>query len=166
MPADAGHAAVPGEFVVGVIGWVVDSFFPRVYRSLPSHPQPHNPSHQESKARAKVISFCKAVDAVLGGGVHKGQITELSGLPGTGKTQIAYVLYILDWVVHGSMECHRKWTTPPLFRFGFVGSSCEALLSFIHSFRPHPPHRMQLAVDARIPKSFRGAGQEAVYIGT
>lgn len=44
VPADAGHAAVPGEFVVGVIGWVVVSFFPRVYRSRPSLPQPHNPT--------------------------------------------------------------------------------------------------------------------------
>lgn len=25
---------------------------------------------------------------------------------------------------------------------------------------------MQLAIDARIPRGFKGAGQEAVYIGT
>lgn len=28
---------------------------------------------------------------MLGGGAHPGQLTEISGLPGTGKTQIAYV---------------------------------------------------------------------------
>lgn len=46
-------------------------------------------TQQESKARPKIISFCKAVDSMLGGGVHKGQLTEIAGLPGTGKTQIA-----------------------------------------------------------------------------
>lgn len=38
-----------------------------------------------------MITFCKAIDAMLGGGVHKGQLTEVAGLPGTGKTQIACV---------------------------------------------------------------------------
>ena len=35
-----------------------------------------------------VVSFCAAVDAVLGGGVGVGRVTEVCGEPGTGKTQV------------------------------------------------------------------------------
>jgi RecA/RadA recombinase len=42
-----------------------------------------------------VVSFCKAVDKLLGGGVSLGQVTEISGLPGTGKTQLATQLSVL-----------------------------------------------------------------------
>jgi RecA/RadA recombinase len=60
-----------------------------------THVFPHSKQQEGKAPGGKVISFCKAVDAMLGGGVHKGQVTEISGLPGTGKTQIAYVyMYI------------------------------------------------------------------------
>jgi len=42
-----------------------------------------------------VVTFCKAVDKLLGGGVSLGQVTEISGLPGTGKTQLATQLSVL-----------------------------------------------------------------------
>jgi len=42
-----------------------------------------------------VVTFCKAVDKLLGGGISLGQVTEISGLPGTGKTQLATQLSVL-----------------------------------------------------------------------
>ena len=42
-----------------------------------------------------VVSFCKSIDKLLGGGVSLGQVTEISGLPGTGKTQLATQLSVL-----------------------------------------------------------------------
>lgn len=42
-----------------------------------------------------VVTFCKAVDKLLGGGVSLGQVTEISGLPGTGKTQLGIQLSVL-----------------------------------------------------------------------
>ena len=34
-----------------------------------------------------IISFCRAVDQMLGGGIGLGELTEIAGLPGAGKTQ-------------------------------------------------------------------------------
>lgn len=36
-----------------------------------------------------IITFSREVDQVLGGGLHLGELTELSGMPGCGKTQLA-----------------------------------------------------------------------------
>lgn len=35
-----------------------------------------------------IVTFCAKVDAMLGGGVPLGKITEVCGAPGVGKTQI------------------------------------------------------------------------------
>lgn len=35
-----------------------------------------------------IVTFCAKVDAMLGGGVPMGKITEVCGAPGVGKTQI------------------------------------------------------------------------------
>lgn len=39
-----------------------------------------------------VITFCRSIDQLLGGGVPLGQITEFCGVPGVGKTQMAIQL--------------------------------------------------------------------------
>lgn len=44
-----------------------------------------------SKSRP-IITFCKSLDTVLGGGVPIGQITEYCGVPGIGKTQLGIQL--------------------------------------------------------------------------
>jgi RAD51-like protein 2 len=44
-----------------------------------------------SKSRP-IITFCKSLDTVLGGGVPIGQITEFCGVPGIGKTQLGIQL--------------------------------------------------------------------------
>jgi len=36
-----------------------------------------------------IITFCRNIDTMLGGGIPLGQITEICGLPGIGKTQMA-----------------------------------------------------------------------------
>lgn len=43
---------------------------------------------ERGRGRGHVVSFCAAVDAVLGGGVEVGRVTEVCGEPGTGKTQL------------------------------------------------------------------------------
>ena len=42
----------------------------------------------------EIITFVKAVDNLIGGGISLGQITELCGTPGIGKTQIAMQLAV------------------------------------------------------------------------
>ncbi|KAJ1422732.1 P-loop containing nucleoside triphosphate hydrolase protein [Ochromonadaceae sp. CCMP2298] len=39
-----------------------------------------------------LITFCQAIDKMLGGGIQTGQITELCGVPGIGKTQMGIQL--------------------------------------------------------------------------
>ena len=55
-------------------------------------------SAKDLSARAQkekpIITFCKALDTMLGGGFPSGQITEICGLPGIGKTQLAIQLAI------------------------------------------------------------------------
>jgi RAD51-like protein 2 len=43
-------------------------------------------NHNENSC-SSIITFCRAVDQMLGGGIGLGEITEVSGLPGSGKTQ-------------------------------------------------------------------------------
>ena len=42
---------------------------------------------REARAR-RIITFCSDLDAILGGGVPTGQVTEFCGVPGVGKTQL------------------------------------------------------------------------------
>ncbi|RYY70233.1 hypothetical protein EON63_22840 [archaeon] len=44
-------------------------------------------------AQRPIITFCKAIDEMLGGGVQGGGITEVCGVPGVGKTQVC-VLFV------------------------------------------------------------------------
>lgn len=41
-----------------------------------------------------IVTFCRSIDALLGGGVALSELTELSGAPGSGKTQLAMQLCI------------------------------------------------------------------------
>eukprot|EP01031_Cornospumella_fuschlensis_P024737 gene24737-29892_t len=43
-------------------------------------------------AQRPIITFCKAIDEMLGGGIQAGGITEVCGVPGVGKTQLAMQL--------------------------------------------------------------------------
>ncbi|KAG8466106.1 hypothetical protein KFE25_001862 [Diacronema lutheri] len=46
----------------------------------------------EERAEHPIVTFCKELDDVLGGGIRCKQITELCGEPGAGKTQMAMQL--------------------------------------------------------------------------
>lgn len=94
---------------------------------------------------------------MLGGGAHPGQLTEISGLPGTGKTQIAYVDVVVCGVTEGCLK-GPSLLSPVLTHSSFLFVSCPAVPCRVDN-------RMQLAIDARIPRGFKGAGQQAVYIG-
>jgi RAD51-like protein 2 len=41
-----------------------------------------------------IVTFSKAIDNLLGGGFSKSEVTEIVGLPGTGKTQLAMQLCV------------------------------------------------------------------------
>lgn len=47
---------------------------------------------KQSNQSRPIITFCKSLDRLLGGGVQVGQITEFCGVPGIGKTQLAIQL--------------------------------------------------------------------------
>lgn len=50
--------------------------------------------YRESQKHPKVITFCHEVDEMLGGGVAMGEVTELCGAPGIGKTQMGIQLAV------------------------------------------------------------------------
>lgn len=43
---------------------------------------------EQEQAQGCIITFCSALDEILGGGVPLGKITEICGPPGVGKTQL------------------------------------------------------------------------------
>ena len=47
---------------------------------------------QKASSLRPIITFCKSLDKLLGGGVQIGQITEFCGVPGIGKTQLGIQL--------------------------------------------------------------------------
>lgn len=47
---------------------------------------------QEEESSLAVMTFCEELDIALDGGVKCGQLTEICGLPGTGKTHLWYCL--------------------------------------------------------------------------
>jgi len=50
---------------------------------------------EEEQAQGFIITFCSALDNILGGGVQLTKITEICGAPGVGKTQLWYFIYRL-----------------------------------------------------------------------
>jgi RAD51-like protein 2 len=48
----------------------------------------------QSQSTRSIITFSKSVDNMLGGGVSFGEVTEVCGLPGAGKTQLAMQLCV------------------------------------------------------------------------
>ena len=62
----------------------------------------HDPSHkipversafdllQEEEQETHIVTFCAALDEIVGGGIPLGKITEFCGGPGMGKTQFGY----------------------------------------------------------------------------
>jgi RAD51-like protein 2 len=49
---------------------------------------------QKQKDRKSITTMCKEVDIILHGGIPMGQTTEISGVPGVGKTQLAMQLAV------------------------------------------------------------------------
>lgn len=45
---------------------------------------------QEGSELPQIVTFCRALDTLLGGGIPLQAITEVSGTPGVGKTQMWY----------------------------------------------------------------------------
>lgn len=71
---------------------------------------------QEEESRGSIVTFCAKLDAMLGGGVPLGKITEVCGAPGLGKTQLRLVkphlMRVAGWHILGN-----------------VGSSCPTACS-------------------------------------
>ncbi|XP_062815015.1 DNA repair protein RAD51 homolog 3 isoform X5 [Anolis carolinensis] len=49
---------------------------------------------EEEQAQGFIVTFCSALDGVLGGGIQLGKITEICGAPGVGKTQLCMQLTV------------------------------------------------------------------------
>ncbi|NXL93806.1 RA51C protein, partial [Alectura lathami] len=49
---------------------------------------------EEEQAQGFIITFCSALDNILGGGVQLTKITEICGAPGVGKTQLCMQLAV------------------------------------------------------------------------
>jgi RAD51-like protein 2 len=56
--------------------------------------QQQQQQHQAGSQPKAIVSFCRKVDQLLGGGIALGELTELCGPPGIGKTQWAMQLAV------------------------------------------------------------------------
>jgi RecA/RadA recombinase len=53
-------------------------------------------SRRDTRYKTKhIVTFCRQLDEILGGGIALGQVTEVAGLPSTGKTQLATQVSVL-----------------------------------------------------------------------
>jgi RecA/RadA recombinase len=50
--------------------------------------------YREGKSQIPIITFCKEIDVMLGGGIRMGEIIEICGVPGIGKTQFGIQLAV------------------------------------------------------------------------
>jgi RAD51-like protein 2 len=57
-------------------------------------------SSSQSSTHRPIISFVQAIDAMLGGGFNPHEVTEVVGLPGVGKTQLAMQLCVDATIPH------------------------------------------------------------------
>ena len=55
---------------------------------------------QEERAAQKIVTLVQPLDELLGGGVRPGQLTEVAGVPGVGKTQMGMQLAVNAAVPH------------------------------------------------------------------
>jgi len=66
-----------------------------ILRSKASNHFPMNGNNQAPAPAAKqIVSFSQALDVLLGGGFALSELTEIAGLPGVGKTQLAMQLCV------------------------------------------------------------------------
>lgn len=56
--------------------------------------------HHPLGSSGGIVTFSKEVDELLGGGIRLGEVTEVAGLPGCGKTQLAMQLSVLARLPH------------------------------------------------------------------
>mmetsp|Transcript_14318 Transcript_14318/g.17394 ORF Transcript_14318/g.17394 Transcript_14318/m.17394 type:complete len:409 (-) Transcript_14318:155-1381(-) len=80
---------------------VVQSASSSVAKSMMKHGRPSQTAadilrrnKQSILASRPIISFVRSIDSLLGGGFHPKEVTEVSGLPGVGKTQLAMQLCV------------------------------------------------------------------------
>lgn len=57
------------------------------------HHNSANNKNNKSKTR-NLVTFCRSIDNLLGGGVALGEVTEIAGSPGVGKTQLCHQLSV------------------------------------------------------------------------
>lgn len=63
---------------------------------------------QDAALLPPIVTFCSALDDILGGGVPLGKLTEFCGLPGVGKTQIGMQLAINTFISDEFGGCNGK----------------------------------------------------------
>lgn len=121
---------------------------------------------QEEEDRTPIVTFCAALDNLIGGGIPLGKITEICGTPGAGKTQLGIQLavdvqipelfggihgecvyidcegsFIVDRVVEVSEAALEHLSTVAQDDFDLQDTlkniSLESFLSKIHLYRCH-----------------------------
>ena len=93
--------------------------------------------------RQHIVTFCRSIDDLLGGGISLGQVTELAGLPGTGKTQLATQLSVLARLPHlyGGVEGRTLYVDA---EGSFVAErACSMAKALHHHVRGRAQHQHQ-----------------------
>ena len=89
----------------------------------------------QSQSTRSIITFSKTLDEMLGGGVSMGEVTEICGLPGAGKTQLAMQLCVnvnLPQQVGGSCGQAVYIDTEGSFSPERCQSMADALVRHVH----------------------------------
>uniref|UniRef100_A0A6B2LDH7 DNA repair protein RAD51 homolog 3 n=1 Tax=Arcella intermedia TaxID=1963864 RepID=A0A6B2LDH7_9EUKA len=99
----------------------------------------------------RIITFCKDIDVMLGGGVPTGKITEFCGVPGIGKTQMAIQLTVNVHIpaAFGGAEGHAIYIdTEGSFMIERAVEMAEALVEHIASLRALQEEQLKESPDA------------------
>jgi len=97
---------------------------------------------QNAKRNLHVSTQCRDLDSLLGGGVARGQVTELCGGPGSGKTQVCMQACVSAWLPEdiGGLGAQSVYLdTEGSFSPHRARQMADAMAAYVNRLRPDAP---------------------------
>ena len=101
-----------------------------------------NVSIGKGALQMKIITFCRSLDKLMGGGVQLGQITDICGTPGIGKSQLCMQLCVDVQInrIFGGVDGEAIFIdTEGTFQVDRIHSMAKALVNHLHKLGRSKP---------------------------